>query len=79
MPWRPPVVALIHLPAQKMYIIYHILFQIYLFVDTTMVHDNLTLDEIKEMFFTEEEVRKDVLIHFDMIRKDLHLMSQLDC
>ncbi len=31
-----------------------------MFVDTTMVHDNLTLDEIKEMFFTDEEVRKDI-------------------
>ncbi len=29
-----------------------------MFVDTTLVHDSLTLDEIKELFFTDEEVRQ---------------------
>ena len=30
--------------------------QLNMFVDTTLVHDSLTLDEIRELFFTVEEV-----------------------
>lgn len=35
-----------------------------MFVDTSLVHDSLSLDEIKELFFTDEEVSRLLLYLF---------------